>query len=436
MSANVNHPLTNNSSHATHIKHMGAKLRLGPKAGIAALEVDKSVLGLELSLGAGTRVEKLTITGQAKGLKIELQDDVRIEHFHVHSELEGGGSWGVNRDNLMSMGSCSFMKLGFVKFTGSGNRIIVGDNVHLLEEVSFFPRGYRNGVEIGSNCSIRSAEFVVGDIGVNLILGSDVMGSTGLVFSTTDSHPIFILDDDGKEVRLNQPKDIHIGDHCWLCSDAKVLKGGRLGAGSILGTGAILSGDLSGKKNCIVAGRNKIVRTGVFWARELHFSDEELKRLEATKYHGVATGQTHFASGCRKLTEAWSIRASDPNDSLRLAKSARDHFIATVTSVPEHSWGWNALCSVNRLIATHALAADSLESVESEENAQNLALRALEAVKKSADYDGGDANVRSEMRAVLDLVEQVFSPREKVDGKDIECERQGNGSSQTPQPAA
>ena len=81
------------------------------------------------------------------------------------------------------------------------------------------------------------------------------------------SHNVTIMDSDAHEIVGNpHPKTqpIHIGNHVWVGSGAKVLKGVTIGAGSVVASGAIVVQDVPEK--CMVAGvPAKIVRKNIEW---------------------------------------------------------------------------------------------------------------------------------------------------------------------------
>jgi len=80
-------------------------------------------------------------------------------------------------------------------------------------------------------------------------------------FRTSDSHKIFDLET-GK--RINLPGDIEIGDRVWIAEDVLLLKGTRIGDGSVVGARAVVNGPLP--PNSLSAGAPaRVIRHNIRW---------------------------------------------------------------------------------------------------------------------------------------------------------------------------
>ena len=67
-------------------------------------------------------------------------------------------------------------------------------------------------------------------------------------------------------VELDNTGDIHIGKHCWICSESSILKNGYLGDDCILAYKSILTKKISDKNACLYAGiPAKITKENVSW---------------------------------------------------------------------------------------------------------------------------------------------------------------------------
>lgn len=148
-----------------------------------------------------------------------------------------------------------------VCFEDSVNSLVVGKNSS-FEDCGFYVRGRNNEIIIGSNCRIRGTYFtVLGDNnkiivsdgvttnglywgydyihcaeGHTVKIGSDCMFSGGIVIRNSDGHSI-ISDDK----RINQSKDITIGNHVWIGMRAMLLKGACIGSNCIIGANAVVT---------------------------------------------------------------------------------------------------------------------------------------------------------------------------------------------------
>jgi acetyltransferase-like isoleucine patch superfamily enzyme len=142
-------------------------------------------------------------------------------------------------------------------------RLSLGDNVNLSGRSCFYFLSYMpetpesqigSGVFIGNGCTLASARRI--EIGDHCLLAPFVR------IHDNDGHPT----DAGKrrEGRPIGPDDVAevvIEDNVWLGASCTVLKGVRVGANSIVGTGAVVTSDVP--PNSIVAGNPaRVIREG------------------------------------------------------------------------------------------------------------------------------------------------------------------------------
>lgn len=114
-------------------------------------------------------------------------------------------------------------------------------------------------IVVGENCGIRGVKFEC--CGATIKLGKLVMFSYDILLRNHDSHKVISLEN--RRV-VNEPQDIEIGNHVWICESAKVLKGVRIGDDSIVAFGALVTKDVGA--NSIVAGiPGKVVKTNITW---------------------------------------------------------------------------------------------------------------------------------------------------------------------------
>ena len=66
--------------------------------------------------------------------------------------------------------------------------------------------------------------------------------------------------------RINPPEDIAFGEHVWVGRGVQVLKGARIGDGSVIGARSLVTGEIP--PGCLALGvPARVVRAGIVWER-------------------------------------------------------------------------------------------------------------------------------------------------------------------------
>ena len=147
--------------------------------------------------------------------------------------------------------------------TGTNNRVILHNNVTIVVNLDIYIGGSDNVVEIGERTSIVSAHIDVAEKG-SVQIGTDCMISSEVDIYQSATHPIFDINN-GK--RVNESKDIFIGNHVWLGKRVGLMSGFCIVDGSIVGYGSVSAGVF--KENVTIAGNPaKILRENVEWRRD------------------------------------------------------------------------------------------------------------------------------------------------------------------------
>lgn len=172
-------------------------------------------------------------------------------------------------------GQCEEVGTGFrmeqLPYIWGSGRIVIGDGVRLSgkSSISFHHAGGRvpelridDGSFLGHDCSLAIASSIV--------IGKHVLVAGGARISDYDGHPV-----DAASRRAGDPtpadavRPIVIEDDVWIGADARILKGVRIGARSIVGSGAVVTRSVP--PDVVVAGNPARV------VRRLAASDEELR---------------------------------------------------------------------------------------------------------------------------------------------------------------
>lgn len=178
---------------------------------------------------------------------------------------------------------------------GDENILRIGAGTRLGANLTV--RGNRNHVEIGGGCQLHGfidvlcsdARLTIGDQTTmvqgsiqlhetgEIVFGEDCMISSQVYVSLSDIHPIF---DRATGQRINPAASVHVGDHVWIGLRSMILKGARIGKGTVVAAGAIVSGEMP--DHAIIAGAPaRTLREGVEWRRELSETIQPLDRPAA-----------------------------------------------------------------------------------------------------------------------------------------------------------
>jgi acetyltransferase-like isoleucine patch superfamily enzyme len=163
---------------------------------------------------------------------------------------------------------CGLRRKAHIQILGSGNRVEIGSFCGGRIRVEI--RGNQSVVSVGDATTFVRLRLVLYERG-RISLGRDCMLSLVSIWNS-DLHSVLDLET-GR--RINPPADVTIGDRVWIGHDCKILKGSTVGAGSVIGTASVVTGEIP--ENCIAAGNPATVRRkNVSWSRELlPFADDQ-----------------------------------------------------------------------------------------------------------------------------------------------------------------
>ncbi len=124
--------------------------------------------------------------------------------------------------------------------------------------------GSYSQLKFGNNVTTTSMMYCTMYEKACIDIGNDCMLGASVTIRTDDAHPIFDVNS-GK--RINFSSSVIIGDHVWLGESCVILKGVKIGNGSVVGTKSLVASGVF-PNNCIIAGiPAKICRTNIAWER-------------------------------------------------------------------------------------------------------------------------------------------------------------------------
>lgn len=188
--------------------------------------------GIKITKYHCVRLNKFVL---GKGNSFKSDEGCVIDRLNLHI---------VGNDNIIEIGkNCTIQKACDFWIMGNNCKLTIGD-----------------GSRLGANCAIEIQED-----GQHITIGNDNMWSHNVRLRNNDSHYIY---DITTGFRTNPPKHIEIGDHVWIAAFATVLKGVKIGSGSVVGTHALVTKDVP--DNVIVGGvPAKVLQNGIEWSDSL-----------------------------------------------------------------------------------------------------------------------------------------------------------------------
>lgn len=120
-------------------------------------------------------------------------------------------------------------------------------------------------VEIGFGTAVNGGLVLSLGEPSSIRIGRRCLLADGVAIATSDHHGVYDLDS-GR--RINGARSVTIGDHVWLGSDARILKGAVVGRGCIVGARAVVGGRV---EPCCAVGGNpaKVIRRNVGWNSQM-----------------------------------------------------------------------------------------------------------------------------------------------------------------------
>lgn len=147
--------------------------------------------------------------------------------------------------------------------SGNNCKIVIGKHC-ILSHTELWIEDDGGEIQIGYRTTIEGGHIAATE-GQSISIGEDCMFSHRIEIRNGDSHAIY---DEQSKIRINSAESILIGNHVWLGTDVKVLKGAVIGENSIVATGAIVAGKFE-ELNAIYGGvPARKIKENITWIRE------------------------------------------------------------------------------------------------------------------------------------------------------------------------
>ena len=181
------------------------------------------------------------------------------------------------RGNVVVVGHNSTLEFG-MSLQNVDATIIIGDNTGAgAGRLNVFGNGTGGLVFVGAGTTCNAAAFFILGDAARIVVGEDCMFAHGIVMRTNDDHAMI---DISTGIQLNPTADILLEPHVWVCPEAIVLRGARVGFGSVIGTRAVF-GRKAPRFSLVTGIPGRVAREGISWDRHQLAREGEHLRLTA-----------------------------------------------------------------------------------------------------------------------------------------------------------
>ncbi len=166
------------------------------------------------------------------------------------------------RHSILALGARSHFN--HIHFGRDGALVVLGDGV--TAHAGAMSCIGRSSVLIGDGTTCTNWAMLDCRNGGMILVGADGMWAHAVSLMTDDTHAIR---DAQTGRRLNTYGGrIVVGRHVWLCEQARLLDGARVGADAVVGSGALVKAGAVPANTVVVGVPARPVRSGITWSRE------------------------------------------------------------------------------------------------------------------------------------------------------------------------
>lgn len=164
----------------------------------------------------------------------------------------------------------------YVSLAGEGCEFSFGRNNQVNNDigVSFWNTSTsvpnKSIVSIGDNNFFNGSNIsIIAPLNTKIIIGDGNLFAGSITFWGRNDHIIY---DVKTKARLNNDKDIIIGDSNWICQNVTFLPKGQIGNNNVVAWGSIVNNPIY-KNNAIIAGAPaKVRKKGINWSRSTDYN--------------------------------------------------------------------------------------------------------------------------------------------------------------------
>ena len=192
----------------------------------------------------------ITVTDLGKGNVISIDPEV-MENSSARIILKGDG-------NLLRIEARCVLKSASIVLGGNCS-LVLGERSRLASIDIYCADSCE--IIIGKGVACTWSSRIYAHEPSRITIGDRCLIASDVSIMSSDMHTIY---DVASGERINQAQDINIGEHVWLASSVKVMKGVRIGDNSVIGAASVVTSDVP--SNCVAVGvPAKVVKRGTNW---------------------------------------------------------------------------------------------------------------------------------------------------------------------------
>lgn len=172
------------------------------------------------------------------------------------------------KNNVIKISPKAYLRKVKIKIYGDNNYIEInnGTYLHNVYIRIGFPDCYADNtsLKIGENTTFNSADIQLGEDNSLIHIGNDCMFSFNVELCCSDTHAVL----NNNEEISNIGKSIIIGNHCWICKNAKILKNTAIGNNNIVAQDSIITKEFKDSNQILGGNPAKILKENINWSRK------------------------------------------------------------------------------------------------------------------------------------------------------------------------
>ena len=177
-------------------------------------------------------------------------------------------------DNILFIGNGSQIGNGEIRFYNSCGLVVLNSyNIH-KNWFRVWLHSPTSWVYWGKNATSNGVICVTND-SKGIFVGDDCMFASNTWIRCSDMHDIF---DINSYKIINESANVLIDSHVWVAQESLILKGAKIGMGSIIGARSLVAGEIP-NFSLAIGSPAKVVKQDVCWYRNKSETTREKTRL-------------------------------------------------------------------------------------------------------------------------------------------------------------